>query len=186
MAALCLPSYHAFCKLAPENHRASKDSSCVAKAEVIDYFMFARDSAGIRTGIVRSKTTLTVHSRGLGRFGPCEAKFLSRGGLHLRRSLFNKICDSSWLRYVDGVTSLDLNDRSTHALGHSTLGVRWNHLVLGGDQVPARFGPPRRFADRAANGPHAPRNLGVSHKRGCLRGVKHGQLVITSTGKDLK
>src|SRR5260370_2724221 len=142
-------------------------------------FRLARDSAGIRTGIVRSKTTLTVHSRGLGGFGACEANFLSRGGLHLRRSLFNKICDSYWLRYVDGVTSLDLNDRSTRALGHSTLGVRWNHLVLGGDQVPARLGPPRWFADRAANGTHAPRNLGVSHKRGffwvhvrCERGWK--------------
>src|SRR6266849_1297947 len=110
---------------------------------------------------------------------PCEANFLSRGGLHLRRSLFNKICDSSWLRYVDGVTPLDLNDRSTRALGHGTLGIRWNHLVLGGDQVPARLGPPRGFADRAANGAHAPRNLGVSHKRGffwvhvgCERGWK--------------
>src|SRR5207245_468412 len=97
---------------------------------------------------------------------PCEANFLSGGGLHLRRSLFYKICDGPWLRYVDGVTSLYLNDRSTRAFGHSTLGVRWNHLVLGGDQVPARLGPPRGFADRATNGPHAPRNLGVSHKRG--------------------
>src|SRR5260370_2088281 len=142
-------------------------------------FRLARDSAGIRTGIVRSKRTLTVHSRGLGRFDPCEANFLSRGGLHLRRSLFNKICDSSRLRYIDSVAALDLNDRSTGALGHSTLGVRWNHLVLGGDQVPARLGPPRWFADRAANGTHAPRNLGVSHKRGffwvhvgCERGWK--------------
>src|SRR5260370_2126836 len=108
-----------------------------------------------------------------------QVAYLSRGGLHLRRSLFNKICDSSWLRYVDGVTSLDLNDRSTRALGHNTLGVRWNHLVLGGDQVPARLAPPRRFADRAANGAHAPRNLRVSHKRGffwlhvgCERGWK--------------
>jgi hypothetical protein len=51
-------------------------------------------SAGIRTGISsvgRSKTTLTVHSRGLGGFGPCEVNFLNRGGLHLDRSLFNKI-----------------------------------------------------------------------------------------------
>src|SRR5258708_37078068 len=95
-----------------------------------------------------------------------QVAYLSGGALRLRRSLFNKICDRSWLRYVDGVASLDLNDGSTRALGHSTLGVRWNHLVLGGDQVPARLRPPRGFADRAANGPHAPRNLGVSHKRG--------------------
>src|SRR6266436_6258252 len=95
-----------------------------------------------------------------------QVAYLSGGALRFRRSLFNKICDSSWLRYVYGVASLDLNDRGTRALGHGTLSVRWNHLVLGGDQVPARLGPPRGFADRAANGPHAPRNLGVSHKRG--------------------
>ena len=59
----------------------------------------------------------------LGRFGACEANFLSGGGLRLHRSLFN------WLRYVDGVASLDINDRSTRALGHGTLGVRWNHPV---------------------------------------------------------
>src|SRR5260370_21398390 len=124
------------------------------------------------------RSLLLIESR-LRRFGACEADFLSGGALRLRRSLFNKICDRSWLRYVDGVASLDLNDRSTRALGHSTLGVRWNHLVLGGDQVPARLDPPRGFADRAANGPHAPRNLGVSHKRsffrvhvGCARGWK--------------
>src|SRR5260370_16854821 len=94
-------------------------------------FRLARDSAGIRTGIVRSKTTLTVHSRGLGGFGACEANFLSRGGLHLRRSLFNKICDSSWLRYVDGVTSLALNDRSTRRLRHDPLRFRSTPLLLG-------------------------------------------------------
>src|SRR5258707_4508448 len=112
------------------------------------------------------ETSKRAHSCCLRRFGACEANFLNGGGHRLRRSLFNKICDRSWLRYVDGVTSLDLNDRSTSALGHSTLSVRWNHPVLGGEQVPARLGPPRGFADRAANGPHAPRNLGVSHKRG--------------------
>src|SRR6266699_3750994 len=84
-----------------------------------------------------------------------QVAYLSGGALRFRRSLYNKICDRFWLRYVDGVTSLDLNDRSTRALGHSTLGVRWNHLVLGGDQVPAWLGPPRGFADRAANGAHA-------------------------------
>src|SRR6266446_6714077 len=72
-----------------------------------------------------------------------QVAYLSGGALRFRRSLFNKIRDRSWLRYVDGVTSLDLNDRSTRALGHGTLRVRWNHLVLGGDQVPARLGPPR-------------------------------------------
>src|ERR1700757_576300 len=105
--------------------------------------------------------------------------YLSGGALGLGRRLFNKICDHSWLRYVDGVASLDLNDRSTRTLGHGTLGVRWNHPVLGGEQVPARLGPPRGFTDRAANGPHAPRNWGISHERGffwvhigCERGRK--------------
>src|SRR6266705_4171709 len=108
-----------------------------------------------------------------------QVAYLTGGALRFRRSLFNKICDRFWLRYVDGVTSLYLTDRSTRALGHSKLGVRWNHLVLGGDQVPARLRPPRGFADRAANGPCAPRNLGISHKRGffwvhvgCERGWK--------------
>src|SRR6266550_3470462 len=82
-----------------------------------------------------------------------QVAYLSGGALRFRRSLFNKICDRFWPRYVDGVASLDLNDRSTRAPGHGTLGVRWNHLVLGGEQVPARLRPPRGFADRAANGP---------------------------------
>src|SRR6267142_6885178 len=91
---------------------------------------------------------------------------LLRCGLRASGGLFNKLCDGSRLRYIDGVATLDLNDRGARPLGHGTLGVRWNHLVLGGDQVPARLGPPRGFADRAANGPQAPRNLGVGHKRG--------------------
>jgi hypothetical protein len=73
---------------------------------------------------------------------------LSGSGLRLRRSLFNKICDSSRLRYVNGVTSLDLNDGSTRALRHGTLRIRWDHLVFGGDQVPAWLDLPRWFADR--------------------------------------
>ena len=123
------------------------------------YFRVARNP-GLASSVVRSETTWTAHSCCLRRFGACEANFLSRNGLRLRRSLSNKICDRSWLRYVDSVASLDLNDRSTRALGHGTLGVRWNHPVLGGEQIPARLRPPRGFADRAANGPQAPRNLG--------------------------
>jgi hypothetical protein len=89
---------------------------------------------------------------------------LVRCRLRASGGLFDKLCDSPRLRYIDGVAALDLNDRGTRPLGHGTLGVRWDHLVLGGYQVPARLGPPRGFADRAANGPHAPRNLGISHK----------------------
>src|SRR5207253_10722793 len=59
-----------------------------------------------------------------------------------------------------------LTNRGSRALGLGRLGVRCNPLVLCVDQVPARLATPRWFADRAANGPHAPRNLGVSPKRG--------------------
>src|SRR5882762_443943 len=68
------------------------------------------------------ETSKRAHSCCLRRFGACEANFLNGGGHRLRRSLFDKICDRSGLRYVDGVTSLDLNDRSTRALGHGTPG----------------------------------------------------------------
>src|SRR6202162_2033983 len=103
----------------------------------------------------------------------------SGGGLHTLGGLFDESCDSLGLRHVDGMAALDLNRRRNRPLGHRTLGIRRDHLVVGGDQVPARLGPPRGFADRAANGPQAPRNLGVSHKRGffwvhvgCERGWK--------------
>src|ERR1700682_1456959 len=91
---------------------------------------------------------------------------LSGGRPRILGGLFNKNCDSAGLRHVYRMATLDLNDRSARPFGHGTLSGRWNHLVLGGDQGPARLVPPRGFADRAANGPHAPRNLGVSHKRG--------------------
>src|SRR5260370_16929916 len=85
-----------------------------------------RQESGLASSVVRSKATLTVHSRGLGRFGPCAPNFLSRGGLHLRRSLFNKICDSSSLRYLDGVPSPHLNHRSTPPPAPATLASRWH------------------------------------------------------------
>src|SRR6202171_1784212 len=83
------------------------------------------------------------------------------GGLHTLGGLFDKSCDSLGLRHVDGMAALDLNDRRTRPLGHGTLGTRWDHLVVGGDQVPARLGLPRRFTDPAAQSLHAPRDLGV-------------------------
>src|SRR6202521_711234 len=104
-----------------------------------------------------------THQEKLRRGGPPGD--LIRCRLRASGGLFDKLCDGPRLRYIDGVAALDLNDRGARPLGHGTLGVRWNHLILGGDQVPARLGPPRGFADRAANGPNAPRNLGVSHKR---------------------
>jgi len=79
---------------------------------------------------------------------------LHRCRLRASGGLFDKLCDGFRLRYIDGVAALDLNDRSTSPLGHLTLGIRWDHLVVAGEQVPARLGPPRRFADLAAKGRH--------------------------------
>src|SRR5438132_1217677 len=88
----------------------------------------------------------------------------SSGGLHTLGGLFDKRCDSLWLRHVDGMAALDLNHRRARPLGHGTLGIRWDHLVVGGDQVPARLGLPRRFTDPAAESLHTPRDLRVSHE----------------------
>src|SRR6266849_4513487 len=92
-------------------------------------------------------------------------QLLSGGsGLHTLGGLFDESCDSLGLRHVDGVAALDLNNRRTSPLGHGTLGIRWNHLVVGNDQVPTRLGFPRRFTDRAAESLHAPWDLRVSHE----------------------
>jgi hypothetical protein len=87
---------------------------------------------------------------------------------------FNESRDSLGLRDVDGVAALDLNDRGARPLGHRTLGLRWDHPVIGGDQIPARLGPPRRFANCALRAPHAPRNLRIGPE-GCLLGVHVGR-----------
>src|SRR5439155_15032178 len=50
------------------------------------------------------------------------------GGLHTLGGLFDKSCDSLWLRHVDGMTALDLNDRGARPLGHGTLGIGCDHL----------------------------------------------------------
>jgi hypothetical protein len=78
----------------------------------------------------------------------------SSSSLHFPGGLFNESCHSSRLRDVDGVAALDLNDRGARPLGHGTLGVRCDHPVIGGDQVPARLGPPRRFANCGSRGVH--------------------------------
>src|SRR6267378_6192248 len=90
----------------------------------------------------------------------------SGGGLHTLGGLFDQSCDSIWLRHVDGMAALDLYDRRTRPPGHGTLGIGWDHLVVGGDHVPARLGLPRRFTDLAAESLHAPWDLGVGHERG--------------------
>src|SRR5260370_39483234 len=78
------------------------------------------------------------------------------------------------LRDVDGVAGLDLNDRAARPLGHGTLGLRWDQPVISGDQVPARLGPPRRFANCATGSRQAPRNLRIGPER-CLLCVHVGR-----------
>src|ERR1700730_1923039 len=103
-------------------------------------------------------------------------RFLSGGDLHTLRGLFDKTCDSFRLRHVDSMAPPYLNDRRTSPLGHGTLGVRWDHLVVSSDQVPARLVLPRRFADLAAKSLHAPWDLGVGHERGffCIHVGREG------------
>src|SRR6267378_2339278 len=113
-----------------------------------------------------------------------QVAYLSGGALRFRRSLFNKICDCFWLRYVDGVTSLDLNDRSTRALGHSTLGVRWNHLVLGGDQVPARKGHQRGVDEQKAVLRRQYRRYGRAGRR-VLNKRSHRLALVWGEGSDV-
>src|SRR5690242_2993408 len=82
------------------------------------------------------------------------------------RCLFNESRDSLGLREVDGVAALGLNHSRTRPFGHCTLGVGWDPLVLGSDQIPARLGSPRRFANCAAVTRYAPWHLGVGPERG--------------------
>src|SRR5438132_12393591 len=94
-----------------------------------------------------------------GRIERQSPELLSGGGLHTLGGLFDKSCDSLGLRHVDGVAALDLSDRRASPPGHETLGIRWNHLVVGNDQVPTRLGLPRPFTDLAAESLHAPWDL---------------------------
>src|SRR6266404_3207781 len=90
---------------------------------------------------------------------------LRGGSPRILGSLFNKSCDSAGLRHVNGMATLDLNDRRARPFGHSTLRVGWYHLVIGNNQVPTWLGLPRRFADLSAESRHAPRDLRVCHER---------------------
>src|SRR4029077_10422413 len=94
----------------------------------------------------------------------------SGGGLHTLGGLFDKSCERLRLRHIDGMAALDLNDRRARPLRHGTLGIRWDHLVVGSDQVPARLRLPRRLTDLTAESLQTPWDLGVGHERGffCL------------------
>ena len=85
---------------------------------------------------------------------------------HSFRSGFNQLCNSVWLRHVNRVAARYLDDCRTSALCHETLRRRWDHLVLGGDQIPTRLSPPCRMTDRSIECFGAPRDLRISHEGG--------------------
>src|SRR2546427_10819560 len=103
----------------------------------------------------------------------CERKTILRLFVNSFRSVLNQRCNGVWLRHIDRVTTRNLDDCRTRALGHEML-RRWrNHLVLGHDQIPTRLGPPCRLTDRATECVDTPRDLRVSHER-CLFSVHVG------------
>src|SRR5437899_7895465 len=99
----------------------------------------------------------------------CECKTILRLFVHSFRSVLNQFCNDGGLRHINRVTTRNLDDCRTRALGHKML-RRWrNHLVLGHDQIPTRLGPPCRLTDRATECVDTPRNLRVSHEGGLFR-----------------
>jgi hypothetical protein len=58
--------------------------------------------------------------------------------------------DSSRLRLVYGMAARSFNYRGAGVPGHRALSVRWNHLVVPGDQVPARLRTPAAEATSPA------------------------------------
>src|SRR5258706_13887171 len=93
---------------------------------------------------------------------PPGLRLAACGGLLDQRS------DGIGLRDVHGVAALDLDHRGARPFGHGTLGVRWDPLVFGGDEIPARLGSPRWFANFAAKTRYAPPHLGFRHQPALL------------------
>src|SRR5216684_2042955 len=145
---------------APMSIRFPRSRAPASLAPPCFNFWIARHSCGTRTPIpnLRAYTPLDLLS----------------SSLHCPACLFNESCHSTGLRDVDGVAGLDLNDCGARQLGHGTLGLGWDHPVISGDQVRARLGPPRRFANCATGSRHAPRNLRIGHER-CLFCVHVGR-----------
>src|SRR5258705_499092 len=54
----------------------------------------------------------------------------------------DQVGDGLRLGHVDGVAAGRLADGGAGTFGHRALGGRWDHAVVGGDQVPARLGAP--------------------------------------------
>jgi DNA-binding CsgD family transcriptional regulator len=84
----------------------------------------------------------------------------TRGGLaRCRGGLPDQVGDGLRLGQVDGVAGRRLGHGGAGPLGHGVLGGRRDHVVVGGDQVPAGLVAPGRLADRAAERVDAPRDL---------------------------
>src|SRR5215210_2108669 len=75
---------------------------------------------------------------------------LARRCFHRAGGLFDDRGDRIRLRHINRMTARNLDDSGTRALGHEALCRWWDHLVVGGYQVPARLSFPRRLANRAA------------------------------------
>ena len=78
----------------------------------------------------------------------------------------NQVGHRGRLGNVDRVTSRHLDDGRSRTPGHEALGGRWDHPVVGGNQVPARLRLPGRLADGPAQRFDAPGDLRVCHE-GC-------------------
>jgi hypothetical protein len=83
--------------------------------------------------------------------------------------LFYERSNGAWPREVNSMASLYFYNFRTGALRHHPLCIRWNHFVVGRNQVPTGVGFPRWFAHHSAECLHAPGNLGISHKSGQAR-----------------
>jgi hypothetical protein len=97
-----------------------------------------------------------------------DALLLSRFCCRPFRSRFDESSYGLRLRHVDGVASLHLDKSCACPLGHSSLSIRWNHLVFSSKQLPAWLRFPCRFADRAVECVQAPWDLGIGHECGRL------------------
>ena len=70
------------------------------------------------------------------------------------RGLLDEVGDRVGLGHVDGVATAGVDDSRTSTLGNRPLGRRWDHPVLGGDQVPKVLSSPHPTTTRELAGDH--------------------------------
>src|SRR4030095_719208 len=83
----------------------------------------------------------------------------SRLGVHSFRGGLDEVCYSLWLRHVDRVTAGHIHCSCTGAFGHELLGGRWNHFVVGRDEIPGGLLFPRRTGNLSTQCFNTPRHL---------------------------